>query len=89
MKVLTFSPPPKEDSPVNQDLIAMLEGLLEWAKTGDITSAAIVMKMSDGSTANCFDASCPILLLGEMRAMERDILDICVDGRLHGAGDEY
>lgn len=78
--------PPVE---VNEELVKMFEQMLAWAKEGAIISGAVAIAYPDGATGNCFNTREPILLLGEMRAMEREILDICIDGRMHEAGTEY
>lgn len=91
MSIIKLVPPSKvlDEKEVNQELVTMFEEMLEWAKEGTIVSGAVVMIYPDGVSANCFNTRDPILLLGEMRAMEREILDICIDGRLHEAGAPY
>lgn len=91
MSVIKLVPPskPSDEKDVNLELVAMFEQMLEWAKDGTIVSAAVAMTYPDGASGNCFNTRDPILMLGEMRSMEREILDICIDGRLHSAGDAY
>ncbi len=91
MSVIKLVPASRQEDTkeVNPELVAMFEQMLEWAKEGTICSAAIVMTYPDGASGNCFNTRDPILMLGEMRSMEREILDICIDGRLHGAGEPY
>lgn len=66
----------------NQELISMLESLVEKAKSGQMQSAAVCVVNDDCSVGNCFVGSFhPIALVGELRVVERDIIDICVDTR--------
>ncbi len=91
MKLISF-PEKKaveETVEVNEELVQMFETLLEMAKTGHVQSAAVALVYNDGNTGNCFPSYNPTLTLGEMRAMEREILDFYIDGRLHSAGEEY
>lgn len=82
---------PKEEKPriPNKGVIDLLENLLELAKTSDMNGCVIVHTYEDGCSGNCFYVESPILTLGEMRAVEREILDLEVEGRLHSAGDPY
>lgn len=66
----------------NDELVKMLESLVERAKSGEMQSAAVCIVNSDCSVGNCFVGSFhPIALVGELRVLERDIIDICVDTR--------
>lgn len=74
----------------NPGLIEVLESLLADAKAGRLTDYAIVAYSVPGSVVSSFVAKHEVMsLLGEIRCLERDILDCCVDKRLHRAGDEY
>jgi hypothetical protein len=91
MSVIKLVPPTKasDDKEINPELVTMFEQMLEWAKNGTIVSGAVVMTYPDGASGNGFNTRDPILLIGELRCLEREILDICIDGRLHEAGDPY
>lgn len=66
----------------NQELIDMLESLVENAKSGRMQSAAVCVVNDDCSVGNCFVGSYfPTALIGELRVLERDIIDICIDTR--------
>tara|TARA_Y100000780_G_scaffold112139_1_gene101293 strand:- start:1167 stop:1424 length:258 start_codon:yes stop_codon:yes gene_type:complete len=67
----------------NQELVGMLESLVEEAKTGSIQSAAVCVVKSNCATGNCFVGDYyPASLIGELRILERDLVDLCVDTRL-------
>ena len=75
---------------VNADIVAMLEDVLKEAKEGKILAFGLCAVMPDATTFNVFDAgSYPINLLGEMRCLEREVMDHNISGRLHEAGVEY
>lgn len=66
----------------NQDIIDMLEGLLEEAKSGRIQAISIAGVYSGCATFNCFVGGFrPVSLLGEMRLLERDVVDCCTQVR--------
>jgi hypothetical protein len=91
MKLINFPDKTKEEEPieVNEEVVRMIEQILEMAKEGWVDGAAIAVTYRNGDTGNCFNSVHPTLILGEMRALERDLLDIMIDGRCHKAGDEY
>ena len=70
-------------------LISLLEGALDRARSGEIVGAAIAEVRSDGCTQNVFYARYPVRLVGELRLLERDIIDLEIDTRAHKAGEEY
>jgi len=65
----------------SKQLIKMLSEVLELAKSGEIQSACIAMSFSDGCTGNCSTGTMAISLIGEIRVMERDIIDCNVETR--------
>jgi hypothetical protein len=66
----------------NQTLINMLESLVKEAKSGRIQSAAVCAVYSNAVTGNCFVGKyCPTALVGELRTLERDIIDLCIETR--------
>lgn len=66
----------------NQQVVEMLESLIEEAKEGRIQSLAVAGVYSDCATFNCFDGNYyPASLIGEIRILERDVVDLCVDTR--------
>ena len=73
----------------DENLIALLEGALSRARAGEIVGAAIAEACSDGATQNVFYAAYPVRLIGELRILERDIIDLEIDTRAHRAGEEY
>lgn len=71
-------------------LIESLEGLLEKAKRGEITDYFFAGFVLGGELINSFKATNNTMaLLGELRCLEHDLIDCCVDKRLHPAGREY
>lgn len=73
----------------NASLIEMLEALLVDAKNGNITGAAFVFEYSDLCVGTCFDVNCPVLAIGELMNLIREIQDCKIDLRLHKAGEYY
>jgi len=70
------------DKPISDSVIKMLEEFLSYAKNGEINAAAIVAVGTDATTINCFagdDISSS--MLGELRVLERDIVDVCIETR--------
>jgi len=66
----------------NQTAIKMLEDMLEQAKAGHIQALAIAGCYADGSCFNAFVAEWqPVHLIGELRLLERDIVDLYCDTR--------
>ncbi len=67
---------------VNTTAVKILEDLLQQAKSGEIQSIGIVGVLDDCRTFNVFDCPYhPVVILGEVRVLERDIIDCCVDTR--------
>ena len=74
----------------NRDAIESLEQLLADAKAGKITDYALVFYGVGGVVGSTFDCCCNTMaMIGEIRVLERDIMDCCVDKRLHEAGSKY
>ena len=66
----------------DKDTIEILEDMLERAKSGDIQSIAVAAVTNSAQTLNCFSGDYyPISLIGELRVLEREIIDLCVDTR--------
>lgn len=66
----------------NPAVVEMLENLLEQAKLGEIQSLAIAGLSPSAESFNCFVGDYyPIALIGELRILERDVVDLCVDTR--------
>jgi len=70
-------------------VVAMLEDLLSMAKAGKIVSCAAALVTADGCTGNNYTIGSPILLIGELRILERELIDAAVDTTLHAAGEQY
>lgn len=70
-------------------LIELLERQLEKARKGEILGAAIAFTYGDNSTGSAFIANWPAALLGELRILEREIVDAEIDLRLHESGTGY
>lgn len=63
----------------NQELIKVLKEVLELAESGEVQSAAVALAFYNGSTGNCFDGDYnTTALLGAIRILERDAVDICI-----------
>jgi len=73
---------------VNEELVFMLSKALEMAKSGELQSAALATWFSDGKSGNCFTGYMPLALIGELRVMERDIIDCNVTTRRNPIWDE-
>lgn len=73
----------------NQEAIEILEDILTDAKEGAIVSIAVAFVRYDRKSGNAFTGSYPMNLLGEISCLNREILDACIDTRLHQAGKEY
>lgn len=66
----------------NKNIITTLEGLLDRAKKGDIQAVAIAIVNHRCTTSNVFDGNYyPLALIGELRLLERDVVDICCKTR--------
>ena len=67
---------------VNETLVKMLSEALELAKEGKMQSACIGMVFDDCATGNAFSGGwMPVSLVGELRVMERDLIDLNIDTR--------
>ena len=72
----------------SKELIEMLESILDHAKSGRIQSCAIVTCNSDATTGNCFVADFfPSSMIGELRILERDLIDLKIDIRKNVSWD--
>ena len=66
----------------SEEIVAILTDLLEQASKGKIQSIAICGMLNDATSCNVFNIKTrPITLLGELRLLERDVIDCCVDIR--------
>ena len=67
---------------VQKEIIDMLEYALERAKSGYFQGLALAAVCNDASTFTQFHNGGYIMaLIGELRVLERDIIDCCVDTR--------
>ena len=74
----------------SQACIDVLEDLLELAKQGEVLSIAAVFAGPSAVTGNVFHCHArPVAILGEVRLLERDIIDVCTDTRMHESGTYY
>ncbi len=63
-------------------VVKAAEEFLERAKSGEIQSFAIAGVCGDGCVFNQFvGGSASMSLLGEVRLLERDIIDVCCETR--------
>ncbi len=77
-----------DTKPVNERTVEMLEKALKLAKEGEIYCAGMVAVWHDGATSNCFTASYKtVSLLGELRCLEHEVMQMQIDTRLHKAGE--
>ena len=66
----------------HQGVIGILESVLEKAKSGEVQSIAIAGINDDCNPFNCFGGEFyPVHLIGELRLLERDLVDLCCDIR--------
>lgn len=74
----------------NKGVIKELEYLLDAARKGKVVGIAVVTIHSDGCAGNCaMVANEPLLALGELSVLMREVQDLYVDLRLHNAGARY
>ena len=79
-----------DGSYVNKGIVESLEEMLSDAKEGKIIAFALCAVAPNAMTFNTFNAnSYPINILGELRCLERELMDQYVNARLHRAGEEY
>ncbi len=63
-------------------IIEMVEGLLEDAKAGKVVAVAFAGVYTNAQSFNTFIGDYyPMHLIGELRVLERDVVDCCVDTR--------
>jgi hypothetical protein len=72
---------PTAEAEVNEDLVKMLEDALECAKSGEFTGLAYAATDRQGNSYSAFILNQPVVIIGEMRVLERDIIDHSVDLR--------
>ncbi len=73
---------------VNPTVVGILENMLKQAKSGEIQSIAVAGVYNDGCAFNVFDADkFAIMLIGELRLLERDVIDLCCDIRKNVSWD--
>ena len=70
-------------------VIELLKTALDEAEKGGICGIAIALTYTDGRTANAYSLDRAMSLIGELRVLERDIVDSSIDLRRHEAGDYY
>lgn len=76
----------KEPDPL---VIGIIRDLLERAMTGDVVAIAAVTVNSDGTTSDVFGGGYPVRLIGGLRIIESEIIDMEVEKRLHTPGMHY
>jgi len=67
---------------INEMTVNMFKGLLRDAESGFIQSAAVTFTTNSATSGNCF--SCEedaVTIIGELRILERDIVDLNIDTR--------
>lgn len=75
---------------VDQIIVKTLENLLSQAKAGEIDSIAVVGGITEGQVFSVFECgSMPFTILGQLRALERDIIDIHIETRVKVGCDCY
>ena len=66
----------------SQVIIDILKEMLERAESGSVQAIAIAGVTGNGESFNCFDGEVyPMSLIGELRVLEREVIDLCVDTR--------
>jgi hypothetical protein len=81
---------PVELAQKSPECIEVLENLLDLAKQGEILSVAVAFAGPAATTGTVFHCHTrPVAMLGEIRLLERDIIDVCVDTRMHESGTYY
>ena len=73
---------------VNTEVISVLEDLLKRAKTGELIGVAVALVNNNGSSGNVFTERYPVNMLGSLTVLQKELMDICIDTRLHRAGVE-
>lgn len=75
---------------MDDESIKVVERLLEQIKSGKVTCFAAAVLKSDATTNNIIIGSqYPMHLLGELRILEREVIDLLIDTRCHKASEDY
>ncbi len=70
--------------------IEAVEGLLEAMKAGKVTDFGFLWHQIGGEIHSMYQARNKTMsMIGELRCLERDLIDGCVDTRFHAAGEQY
>lgn len=69
---------PTAEPEVSEALVEMLEDALKCAKSGEFTGLAYAATDRHGNTYSAFILNQPVTIIGELRVLERDIIDECV-----------
>jgi len=68
---------------VNKNAISVIENILERAKAGEVQSIIALGVDGEGNCWNQFGIdSKALILLGELRLVERDLIDLFLDTRV-------
>ena len=66
----------------NPEVIELLEDLLKKAKDGEIVTVAFAGVVKNNCSFNSFVGDYyPMSLIAELRVLERDVIDCCIDTR--------
>ena len=74
----------------DEELVKSLETLVQWAKDGVMSDFVCVYVLPGHGSGNiCAAYHNPVKIIGEMRVLERDLIDCHIDTRMHAASEEY
>lgn len=72
------------------DIVEMLEELIEQVKSGDVRGVCVASTTGDGSTSNRIMCDeWPVLMLGSVQVLERELEDMYLKLRCHEPGGMY
>jgi hypothetical protein len=73
----------------NKNLVDLLQRLLVEAESGNMVGFACVSAFEDNNSSLAYIPARPIVLLGELRILEREIVDSAIQLTKHEAGEPY
>ena len=84
---MNIVPTPK--AVVDDKLVSILEDLLNSAKNGQIVGLVGAVTYIGRSSANFMLPGKPVILLGELRILERELIDKAIQLTHHQPGEDY
>ena len=85
MKVVSIENAKKPD----ENIVRILRNLLADAESGYLIGFGCVHAHDDGTSGLSYVSNRPVILLGELRILEREIVDSAIELTKHKAGEPY